>query len=44
MDPYKPQWFDRKMDPVTKEMMHIYRGTYWDAKERQDWNSCPDIF
>ncbi|XP_077310818.1 oxysterol-binding protein 1-like [Lithobates pipiens] len=44
VDPYKPQWFDRKMDPVTKEMMHIYRGTYWDAKERQDWSTCPDIF
>ncbi|CAI9535621.1 unnamed protein product [Staurois parvus] len=44
VDPYKPLWFDRKMDPVTKEMTHIYRGTYWDAKERQDWNACPDIF
>ncbi|PIO34227.1 hypothetical protein AB205_0185000 [Aquarana catesbeiana] len=44
VDPYKPQWFDRKIDPVTKEMMHIYRGTYWDAKERQDWSTCPDIF
>ncbi|XP_072281136.1 oxysterol-binding protein 1-like [Pyxicephalus adspersus] len=44
VDSYKPSWFERKMDPVTKEMTHIYRGTYWDAKEQQDWTSCPDIF
>uniref|UniRef100_H3A5E2 Oxysterol-binding protein n=1 Tax=Latimeria chalumnae TaxID=7897 RepID=H3A5E2_LATCH len=30
-------WFERKEDPVTKEMTHIYRGGYWEAKEKQDW-------
>ncbi|KAK2100403.1 hypothetical protein P7K49_021751 [Saguinus oedipus] len=43
-DPYKALWFERKKDPVTKELTHIYRGEYWDCKEKQDWSSCPDIF
>ncbi|XP_073416978.1 oxysterol-binding protein 1-like [Dendrobates tinctorius] len=44
VDSYKPLWFDRKMDPVSKEITHIYRGTYWEAKEKQHWSACPDIF
>nr|XP_014354312.1 PREDICTED: oxysterol-binding protein 1 [Latimeria chalumnae] len=43
-DNYKALWFERKEDPVTKEMTHIYRGGYWEAKEKQDWSLCPDIF
>ncbi|ELW66913.1 Oxysterol-binding protein 1 [Tupaia chinensis] len=43
-DPYKALWFERKKDPVTKELTHIYRGEYWECKEKQDWTSCPDIF
>ncbi|KAB1272151.1 Oxysterol-binding protein 1 [Camelus dromedarius] len=43
-DPYKALWFERKKDPVTKELTHIYRGGYWECKEKQDWSSCPDIF
>lgn len=43
-DPYKALWFERKKDPVTKELTHVYRGGYWECKEKQDWTSCPDIF
>lgn len=43
-DPYKALWFERRKDPVTKEPTHIYRGEYWDCKEKQDWGACPDIF
>ncbi|XP_015718642.1 oxysterol-binding protein 1 [Coturnix japonica] len=43
-DPYKPLWFERKKDPVTQELAHIYRGGYWESKEKQDWSGCPDIF
>lgn len=43
-DPYKALWFERKKDPVTKELTHIYRGGYWECKEKQDWSTCPDIF
>uniref|UniRef100_A0A8C5QBI1 Oxysterol-binding protein n=1 Tax=Leptobrachium leishanense TaxID=445787 RepID=A0A8C5QBI1_9ANUR len=44
VDTYKPMWFDRKMDPVSKEMTHTFNGTYWECKERQEWLNCPDIF
>uniref|UniRef100_A0A8C6Z2C2 Oxysterol-binding protein n=1 Tax=Nothoprocta perdicaria TaxID=30464 RepID=A0A8C6Z2C2_NOTPE len=43
-DPYKPLWFERKKDPVTQELTHIYKGGYWESKEKQDWSLCPDIF
>ncbi|XP_061465691.1 oxysterol-binding protein 1 isoform X1 [Rhineura floridana] len=43
-DPYKALWFERKKDPDTKEVAHIYRGGYWESKEKQDWSMCPDIF
>ncbi|KAM9221556.1 oxysterol-binding protein 1 isoform 2-T2 [Dugong dugon] len=43
-DPYKALWFEQKKDPVTKELTHIYRGGYWECKEKQDWSTCPDIF
>uniref|UniRef100_A0A663LXT6 Oxysterol-binding protein n=1 Tax=Athene cunicularia TaxID=194338 RepID=A0A663LXT6_ATHCN len=43
-DPYKPLWFERKKDPVTQELAHIYKGGYWESKEKQDWTLCPDIF
>uniref|UniRef100_A0A8C8ABA1 Oxysterol-binding protein n=1 Tax=Otus sunia TaxID=257818 RepID=A0A8C8ABA1_9STRI len=43
-DPYKPLWFERKKDPVTQELAHVYKGGYWESKEKQDWTLCPDIF
>ncbi|KAB5528770.1 hypothetical protein PHYPO_G00143990 [Pangasianodon hypophthalmus] len=41
---YKPHWFHQRTDPVTGEMNFVYKGGYWEAKERQDWSVCPDIF
>ncbi|XP_020648004.3 oxysterol-binding protein 1 [Pogona vitticeps] len=43
-DTYKPLWFERKKDPDTREVAHVYRGGYWESKEKQDWSMCPDIF
>lgn len=43
-DPYKPLWFERRKDPVTQELTHVYKGGYWESKEKQDWSLCPDIF
>uniref|UniRef100_A0A8C2G6G5 Oxysterol-binding protein n=1 Tax=Cyprinus carpio TaxID=7962 RepID=A0A8C2G6G5_CYPCA len=40
----KPMWFERQVDPMTREPTHIYRGGYWEAKEQGNWDSCPDIF
>ncbi|XP_072354211.1 oxysterol-binding protein 2-like [Scyliorhinus torazame] len=41
---YRPLWFEKREDPYTKEMVHLYKGGYWEAKEKQDWGVCPDIF
>ncbi|XP_042297239.1 oxysterol-binding protein 2 isoform X4 [Sceloporus undulatus] len=41
---YIPLWFERKVDPATGELICIYKGGYWEAKEQQDWSACPDIF
>ncbi|XP_022106011.1 oxysterol-binding protein 1-like isoform X2 [Acanthaster planci] len=43
-DSYKPIWFDRKMDPLTKTVTHIYNNRYWECKEKGEWSECPDIF
>lgn len=32
------------MDAVTGELICVYKGGYWEAKEKQDWSTCPDIF
>ncbi|XP_078087550.1 oxysterol-binding protein 1-like [Mustelus asterias] len=41
---YRPLWFEKREDPYTKELVHLYKGGYWEAKEKQDWELCPDIF
>uniref|UniRef100_A0A8C0J8I7 Oxysterol-binding protein n=1 Tax=Chelonoidis abingdonii TaxID=106734 RepID=A0A8C0J8I7_CHEAB len=41
---YTPLWFERKVDPLTGELICVYKGGYWEAKEKQDWDLCPDIF
>ncbi|XP_054259945.1 oxysterol-binding protein 1-like [Macrosteles quadrilineatus] len=42
--PYEPLWFKKEMEPATGNLAHIYKGGYWEAKEKQDWSMCPDIF
>uniref|UniRef100_A0A3Q2WEJ0 Oxysterol-binding protein n=1 Tax=Haplochromis burtoni TaxID=8153 RepID=A0A3Q2WEJ0_HAPBU len=41
---HKPLWFYQRRDSVTGETSFVYKGGYWEAKERQDWSLCPDIF
>uniref|UniRef100_A0A8B9Q347 Oxysterol-binding protein n=1 Tax=Apteryx owenii TaxID=8824 RepID=A0A8B9Q347_APTOW len=41
---YIPLWFERKVDPMTGELICVYKGGYWEAKDKQDWSICPDIF
>uniref|UniRef100_A0A2K5NR68 Oxysterol-binding protein n=1 Tax=Cercocebus atys TaxID=9531 RepID=A0A2K5NR68_CERAT len=43
-DAYKPLWFEKRLDPLTGEMACVYKGGYWEAKEKQDWHMCPNIF
>ncbi|KAJ4848197.1 Oxysterol-binding protein- protein 1C [Turnera subulata] len=37
---WKPQWFAK--DKATDSYRYI--GGYWEARERRNWDSCPDIF
>uniref|UniRef100_A0A3B4A1X7 Oxysterol-binding protein n=1 Tax=Periophthalmus magnuspinnatus TaxID=409849 RepID=A0A3B4A1X7_9GOBI len=41
---YHPLWFEKRTDETTGEITYTYRGGYWEAKERQDWSQCPEIF
>lgn len=40
---YQPLWFEKRTDE-TGDNIFIYKGSYWEAKERQDWSQCPQIF
>lgn len=41
---YQPIWFEMKTDTVTGSPIHVYKGKYWECKEKSDWSSCPPIF
>lgn len=43
-DVYIPLWFEKRLDPLTGETACMYKGGYWEAKEKQDWHMCPNIF
>ncbi|XP_062020324.1 oxysterol-binding protein-related protein 1C-like [Rosa rugosa] len=37
---WKPQWFAKDKASDT----YRYTGGYWEARERRNWDGCPDIF
>ncbi|CAL5348329.1 unnamed protein product [Camellia sinensis] len=37
---WKPRWFEKEKGSDT----YRYIGGYWDAREKRNWESCPDIF
>ncbi|KAK8597219.1 hypothetical protein V6N12_065692 [Hibiscus sabdariffa] len=37
---WKPRWFAKDKNSDT----YRYIGGYWEARERRNWDSCPDIF
>ncbi|XP_059910773.1 oxysterol-binding protein 2-like isoform X2 [Gadus macrocephalus] len=41
---YQPLWFHQRRDSITGETNFVYKGGYWEAKERQDWSMCTEIF
>ena len=43
---YHPVWFEKEYDPYSNNMMHVYRGGYWECKKRNGWieMSLIDIF
>ncbi|KAL5275309.1 OSBP family protein [Megaselia abdita] len=42
--PYEPIWFKKQQDDNTENLVHVYKGDYWESKKRNDWSKCPDIF
>ncbi|PSN47433.1 Oxysterol-binding protein 1 [Blattella germanica] len=42
--PYEPVWFKKEKESYTGSVIHIYKGQYWECKERQDWSVCPNIY
>ncbi|CAH8839050.1 unnamed protein product [Trichobilharzia szidati] len=40
---FTPIWFAPKHDS-NGNVYHVYLNNYWQAKEKQDWSKCPDIY
>lgn len=42
----RPVWFAKEYDHLTNTMMSVYKGGYWEAKEKGNWDELdlPDIF
>lgn len=41
---YKPRWFELIEDEYIEGNIFVYKGGYWEAKEKQDWSTCPKIY
>lgn len=41
---YEPAWFVKTKDEDSEGLIHVFRDTYWESKERQDWSQCKQIF
>lgn len=42
--PYEPIWFSKEKEEGTDNLVHVFKGSYWDAKAKQDWSKSPNIF
>lgn len=41
---YKPVWFEYTEDEHSDGGIYVYKGGYWEAKEKQDWALCPKLY
>ena len=42
---YKPTWFKLVEDDQNGgKLIYVYKGGYWEAKDKQDWSVCPEIY
>jgi len=42
---HQPVWFKTVPDEFNGgKLIHEYKGGYWEAKDKQEWSMCPDIF
>lgn len=41
-----PVWFSKEYDHHTNGMVHVYKGGYWEAKDKGNWQelNLPSIF
>lgn len=45
VQPYTPTWYKQVPDEYNGgKLIFTYQGGYWEAKDKQDWSRCPDIF
>jgi len=43
--PYTPTWYKQEVDEYNNgKLIHVYKGGYWEAKNNQDWDKCPEIY
>jgi len=42
---YQPTWFKKVEDEQNGgKLIYVYSGGYWESKENQAWNACPNIY
>lgn len=41
---YKPTWFEYTEDEHSDLGIYVYKGGYWESKEKQDWSNTPKIY
>jgi oxysterol-binding protein 1 len=42
--PYDAVWFKKEKEEGTDNVIHVYRGHYWESKKAGEWSRCPSIF
>eukprot|EP01137_Pigoraptor_chileana_P004457 Opistho-2@46124 len=42
--PYTPRWFTKKGKPDNDDVIHVYKGGYWDAKKKGVFEDVADIY
>ena len=41
---HNPKWFEKQTCELVGDEVWVFKGEYWECKERQDWTRCPVLF
>ncbi len=41
---YEPTWFEKTKDEYSDVEIFVYKGGYWEAKEKKDFSVCPRLY
>ncbi len=41
---YSPTWFELTKDENAGNEIYVYKGGYWEAKEKKDFSMCPALY